>query len=161
MGRSDELGNLAALLRTQRWASLATTNADGQPSASMVAYAVEPDFKGVLLHLSRLAEHTGNLLERPMAALAISEPDPGTGDPQQLARVSLQGPVETVGRESRGFAAARDIYLARLPTAAPLFDFPDFVLFRLRSEKARFVGGFARAHSYGAADLQRLAGNDR
>lgn len=158
MGMSDELAQLGRLVAGQRWAALATVDSNGQPAASMVGYAAEAEFRGVLIHVSRLASHTRNLLERPVASLVISEPDTGGGDPQQLARVALHGGVTVIRRDDAGYGAARDTYLARLPDAARLFDFPDFVLFRLTPEAARYVGGFGRAFTLDPADLARAAG---
>lgn len=57
---------VARLIRSQRWAALATLK-QGAPFASLVAYAPEPDFSGFVLHLSRLAPHTQNLLGDPHA----------------------------------------------------------------------------------------------
>jgi putative heme iron utilization protein len=154
--RDEDLELITRLLRVQRWGALATLEADGAPYASAVAFAAEPEFAGFLLHLSRLAPHTGNLLADPRASLVVSDMDTGTGDPQTLPRVSLMGKVEIINREAAGFAAAKACYLSRLPTAEPLFEFPDFLLFRLVPSEARFVGGFARARRLDAAALRAL-----
>ena len=58
---TEELSVIAALIRSQRVAALGTLR-DDCPFVSMVAYAAEPDFGGLLLHLSRLAAHTRHLL---------------------------------------------------------------------------------------------------
>jgi putative heme iron utilization protein len=147
---------VARLIRRERWASLATLR-EGAPFASLVAYAPEPDLAGFLLHLSRLAPHTQNLLNDPRATLAICEPDTGSGDPHTLARLSLEGVVEVVPPETADYDAARDIYLQRLPETEKLFGFGDFVLFRLVPREARYVGGFARAFSLSAAELRAAA----
>src|SRR4030067_2293498 len=85
-----ERKHLARVIRGQRWAALAT-HGQGGPLASMVAFAPEPDFSGVLMLLSRLSLHTRSLLEHPRASLAISEPDTGAGNPQRLPRGRIQG----------------------------------------------------------------------
>jgi len=157
MGRSDELEGLGRLLRGQRWAALATVGEDGTPLASMVAYCPADDLGSVTLHLSRLAAHTGNLLARPQISLVVTEPDDGRDDPQTLARATLAGEVSAIPRDAADFPALRAGYIARLPESEPLFDFPDFILFRLTVNEARFVGGFARAFTYGPADLARAA----
>lgn len=144
---------LATLIRRQRWAALATLGPDG-PEASHVAYAIEGAFDGVLLHLSQLAAHTKQLLADPRASLAIGEPDDGRADPQTLARVTLSGTVEPLVRETEDYLAAQARYLARLPESAQLFGFGDFRLFRLRPQRARLVGGFARARTFDAGALQ-------
>lgn len=148
--------NLARLIRRQRWAALATVRS-GVPYASMVAYVPEPDFSGFLLHLSRLAPHTRNLLDHPQASLVITEPDTGAGDPQTLQRVSLQVKAEPVPRAAPGYAQARDYYLMRLPDAEQRFGFEDFVLFRLVPELVHYVAGFGRAYTLGVERLCSLA----
>ena len=157
MARDDELAAVAALLRNRRWAALATLEADGAPYASAVAYAFEPDFTAFWLHLSRLAPHTRNLLADPHASLLVSESDSGAGDPQTLPRISLLGCATPLERDDCAYAAARTCYLSRLPNAEPLFGFSDFQLFRFIPDEARFVGGFARARSFGAATLIEAA----
>lgn len=147
---------IGRLVRTQRWAALATVH-KGKPYASMVSYAAEQNFESILLHLSRLAPHTRNLLQNPEAALLIAEPDPGRGDPQTLGRLTIEGEVRPIERETAGYEEAREWYLRRLPDAEGLFEFSDFQLFRLVPTKARYVGGFARAHSLTPAQLREAA----
>ena len=153
---AEELAIIAALIRSQRVAALGTLRAEG-PFASMVAYAAEPDFGGMLLHLSRLAPHTRHLLAQPQAALLIHERDDGRDDPQTLARITLSGAATPVAAESAAYADARACYLERLPASAPLFDFPDFVLFRFVPSEARYIGGFGRAYTLTAEHLRRAA----
>lgn len=157
MGRSTAATAAVDLLLAQRWAALATLGEQGEPLASMVAYVVEPELGGLLLHVSRLAAHTGNLLARPAASLVVGESDPGAGDPQQLARLTLAVRAAVIPRDSDTYARARALYSARLPDAQRLFDFPDFVLFRLALGEARYVGGFARAFTLTVEDLRRAA----
>lgn len=153
MSRNDNLTLLRELMKRHRWAALATTDAHGAPEASMVAYALDPELTQVYLHLSELAAHTRNLQQHPRASLTISDCDEGHSDPQQLLRASLFGRVERLDRQDSAWLTAQDRYLARLPDAAMLFDFGDFHLFRLRIDKARFVGGFGSAHSFSAGEL--------
>lgn len=156
MNDTNHHHRLVQLLRSQRWGALATADASALPMASMVGYVTGGDASVVYLHLSRLAAHTTNLLANPQAALVVSEADDGAGDPQQLARLTLQGQTQVVTRDSAEYGAARERYLQRLPAAARLFDFPDFLLFRLDVASARFVGGFAQARTLGAAALRAL-----
>lgn len=155
----EDRRRLIRLLTEQRWAALATLDDGGLPAVSFVACVPEPGYGGFLIHVSRLAAHTRHLLARPRAALGISEPDPGKDDPQLLARVTLQGRVEEVTRETPAYDEGRRRYLAHLPQAAPLFGFGDFVLLRMSPDTVRFVGGFARAHSLSGEELRRIAGD--
>jgi putative heme iron utilization protein len=152
----EEQRRLVALLRNQRWAALATAR-DNVPLATWVAVAPEDDLGGFLLHMSRLALHTRYLETNPRASLSFTESDRGMGDPQELARVSLQGYVETLGRAAAGYAAARERYLARFPDAAPMFEFTDFALVRFVTENAHYVPGFGRVHRLGPAELHAAA----
>lgn len=148
---------LLRLVEQRRWAALATADSAGVPMASMVGYVMGDSAAVLHLHLSRLAAHTGNLLASGKAALVIGENDDGNGDPQELARVTLQGSTCVVPRDSEEYRHARGRYLARLPAAERLFEFPDFILFRLDVDTARFVGGFAQARSFSAAELRAVA----
>lgn len=147
---------IVQLIRTHRQAALATVDGDGMPFAAMVAYAYEPASGGVLLHLSTLAAHTRHLLANPRAALLIAEQDDGRDDVQTLARITLTGSAQVVALDDPAYAAARACYLERLPAAAMLFGFGDFSLFRLMPERARYVGGFARAYTLTALQLREL-----
>lgn len=153
MDDNSMLNRLLRLLRQRRWAALATSDADGTPMASMAAYVPGDNAGCLYLHLSRLAAHTGNLLANGKAALVISEDDCSDEDPQELARVTLQGQAMVVARDSEEYQQARNDYLQRLPASAQLFDFPDFLLFRLEVHSARFVGGFAQARSFSGDEL--------
>lgn len=124
----------------------------------MVAFALDPDWRGVLLHLSNLAAHTRNLAVSDRASLVISAADDGDGDPQELARLTLSGAVTVVSPAAPGYGSARNAYLGRFPAAEPRFAFADFHLYRLVPERVHFVGGFARSRTLaGALFLARLA----
>lgn len=154
--RAELARRCLALLQGARWGALATLGEEG-PLASMVAYRVAPALDAVYLHLSTLAPHTGNLLARGAASLVVSEPDPGSGDPQTLARASVGGAVTEIPRDDPEYLEARARYLERLPDAEPLFGFGDFRLFRLAIERVHYVGGFARAARWEGPELARLA----
>lgn len=151
---------LIELLCNQRWAALASVR-DGEPLASWVAYTAQPDLDGFILHLSKLALHTRYLLTEPRASLTVSEPDTGVENPQELARVSIQGAVARLDPRGPEYTHAREAYLARLPYAESWFDFADFMLLRLVPEHARYVPGFGRVHRLGPADLRAAARETR
>jgi hypothetical protein len=151
----DQRVALAALLRSQRTAALGTLR-DGAPFVSLVAYAPAPDLSLFWLHLSGLAVHTRALLADPRAGLLIAEADQG-GDPQQLARVSIQAEAAALPKDSPDYPAAKALYLAAFPEAAQNFALGDFDLYRLRPILARYVAGFGQIFNLSAADF-RAAG---
>jgi heme iron utilization protein len=142
----------ATLIRTQRWAALATADAAG-PFASMVAYAIEPCGTALLFHVSQLAQHTRNLLEHSRCSLVISEPDTSEGDPQRLQRVTLTGSVSVLHRKDQDYVETAEAYIERFSDAQMRFELGDFLLFRFMPEDARYVGGFARAARFSWADI--------
>ena len=150
---------LARLVFSNHWAALATVNG-GKPLSSYVAY-VPDGAGGLLVHISRLAKHTTNLLDNPQASLSISEVDMDGGDPQLLARVSLQGNVTVIDRDGEGFKSAQDRYIQALPAAEQLFGFADFLLFRFTIEQVRFVAGFGKSFTLSAETLWRIGAVNR
>lgn len=149
----DEV-RLQRLLQGQRWGCLGTLEG-GHPALSWVACALDGQ-GALLLHLSRLARHTRNLLVDGRVSLALTEPDDGRGDPQTLARITLDGVVEPLAGDNEAYHAARQCYLARLPDAEMLFGFKDFSLFKLTPQTARYVEGFGSSHRLTAEQLQAL-----
>lgn len=142
----------ARLLASSRWAALAVV-AEGAPAAAMTSYAVSPEGAALFLHLSQMALHTRALLVEPRAALVVSAPDTGEGDPQTLPRLSLSGVALALVPGTPEHEAGRAAFVGRFPDAAERFDLADFVLFRFEPAEARWVGGFARALRMTGAQL--------
>ncbi len=132
---------LRRVARAVRKAALATSLAeggDGRPYVSLVTLALDHDLSPILL-LSRLADHTRNLLADGRAALLLDGTD-GLANPQTGPRVTLTGVVA-----EDGDPRLRRRFLARHPGAALYAGFGDFAIWRMTVERAHFVGGFGRA----------------
>jgi heme iron utilization protein len=115
---------LTRLIDTQRVAALSTLR-DGAPFVSLVPFVVVPDATvSFYIHISRLAQHTQDILADPRVALMIAETDGGAGDPQRLARVCIEGMAAEIAPQDPGYAPARSRYLARFPDAAFNFNLP-------------------------------------
>jgi putative heme iron utilization protein len=154
--KEESARDAAALIRRCRVAALATLR-DGAPSASMVPYALTLDPFAVIVLVSELAAHTGEMRADPRVALLISEPE-SDARPHELARVSIQGTAAPLPPDDAHSAAARAAYLARFPDVSGLFDLGDFRLFSIVPATVRVVAGFARAASIAPALLaQSLA----
>lgn len=135
---------LRALLRTQQVASLGTLH-DGQPYVSMVPFAMLPGGRGLVIHVSRLATHTKDMLLSPQVSLLVVAPPKPELPAQALARVTIQGEAAQYAESARGYAEAKAAYLSRFPQSAGMFAFSDFSLFAIMPRSIRFVGGFAQA----------------
>ncbi|MDI3292075.1 DUF2470 domain-containing protein [Polyangium sp. 15x6] len=131
------------LARAARFGSLATMARDpeGFPYASLVALATDAHGRALFL-LSRLAEHTQNLLARPEASVLLLE-SPIVGDKLlEKGRVTLIGACTAVPPEE--VAECRASFLAAHPDAATYADFADFSHYRIEPRSLRYVGGFGR-----------------
>ncbi len=135
---------LRTLLETQRIASLGTIH-QGEPRVSMVPFAVLPGGAGFVIHVSRLAAHTKDMLGDPRVSLLVVAPERPDVAPQAMARVTIQGDAAACSDPKPAHAKAREAYLSRFPESAPMFGFSDFSLFVIRPRELRFVGGFAQA----------------
>ncbi len=152
----DTYREAARLIREERWAALGTLNG-GAPLASMVSYACEADLGAFLMLLSPLALHTRNLLDDPRASLAVSRPDGGEGDPQELARVTVSGSALALVPGTPEWEGAKAVYAARFPGAEVRMSLPDILVFRFVPEEVRYVGGFGRATRMTAAQLREAS----
>jgi len=136
----------AGLLLQARVATLATV-VDGAPYAALVTPAVDAD-GSVLLLLSDLSAHTRHLRANPACALLIAGA-PTDANPQTAPRVSLRATAQL-----EAAPAARARYLHVHPYAEFYSGFADFNFWRLISNHAHFVGGFAAAAELEIAALQ-------
>jgi heme iron utilization protein len=149
----DSANELAALLRRERIAHLATLRA-GAPMASMTLYLPDEKFSAFHVHVSRLAWHTQDMLLDPRVALSIAEADDGRADPFTLMRVTIRGEaVQLSGEDPR----LKGAWLARFPEQAINFELADFSFWRISPRDARFVAGFGRIRNLSAAELSQCS----
>lgn len=137
-----------SMLRTRRWAALATALASdgGRPFCSLVTLACDCDGSPILL-LSSLSDHTRNLDANPLASLLL-EDAARRANPQTGPRLTLLGRI-AADAEPR----LRRRFLARHPGASLYADFSDFRIFRMSVEGGHWVGGFAQARRLDASAL--------
>jgi putative heme iron utilization protein len=147
---------LAQIIRNTRLAALATLR-DEEPRVSLVAYITAEDFSAFYIHVSKLAQHTVDMIKDRRVSLLIAETDDGRADPQTLARVSIRGSAELLQHGEPGYAPIKDKYLERFPESAPLFKLEDFGIWRIKSKGGRFVGGFGKAFNITPETLQKVS----
>lgn len=151
---------LRDLLQGRRTAALATLQ-DGRPAASMIPFAIARSVDGIRLvtHVSRLAAHMRQMLESPDVCLLIMAPE-DAALPQALPRVSIPAVAEFIPPEHPEYASLKAAYLARHPQAADFFQLGDFSIVAFTPLSARFVGGFAQAHSLRPEALAAVLADD-
>jgi heme iron utilization protein len=133
------------LMRAQPTASLATVM-QGAPYSSLVLVAADHDAAPILL-ISRLAEHTKNILADPRVAL-LFDGTAGLEEPLTGPRVTVTGRAEVTAEPRH-----RARFLARHPGAARYVDFADFAFYRVIVERGHLVAGFGRIHWIESAAL--------
>lgn len=125
-----------ALMRAQPTAALGTLM-NGAPYVSLVLVAFDADGSPLLL-LSRLAQHTRNLLADPRVSLLFD----GTGgldEPLTGPRLTVIGKIASCPDPS-----ALHRYLDRHPSARTYAGFSDFNLYKVSIERGHYVAGFGQ-----------------
>jgi len=125
-----------------RYAALGTVARDrgGWPFVTLVAVAFDASARP-LMCLSRLAEHTKNLLACPRASLLVSEAD-ASPTPLAAGRMTLVGECTPMADDEA--QRVRAVFLAVHPDASAYASFADFAWWRMEVAHARWVGGFGR-----------------
>jgi heme iron utilization protein len=152
-----------SLLEGEQTAALATLH-KGEPAVSMVPFALLPQGQGLVIHVSRLATHTADMLAHPSVALLVVAPAEAANSPQARPRVSIQGIADQCVADAPSHEQARHIYLSRFPESEEMFGFADFSLFVISVQSARYIGGFGQATTIMASEFasvmsQRVRGN--
>ena len=149
---------LVELLRAQRIAALATIEPDGSPFVSMVPFAIEPARGCLVLHVSALAQHCGNMEREPRVSLLVMQPEVAGEPVHALPRVTLPGRASTPGRDSHDGLACRAAYLERFPEVEPMTQLGDFRFVAIEILGARQIAGFGAARSVAAEEVKRVLG---
>ncbi len=134
---------LSNLINTQQIVSLGTLD-NGEPVVSMVAYTVADDFSKFYIHISGLAKHTKNIVEKPNVGLLICEAARPGEDPQTLARISISGVARMVLPDSKEFEEIKAGYIDKYRQSEVNFELGDFSMYAIESKSARFVAGFGK-----------------
>lgn len=145
---------LAILLHTQRVAALGTLDAQGRPFVSMVPYAIALEPGVLVIHVSALAAHTGNMERSPTVSALVMRAEVAGEPVHALQRVTLGARAEPLAPDHTLYAACRAAYLHRFPEAEPMTQLPDFRFVALHLQQARQVAGFGAARSVDAQTLQ-------
>ena len=140
--RLSHAEKVRTMLHTINSGTLSTIHHEsGWPYGSIVNFAVEqrPISDGgarIVTFVSRLAEHTANLLRKPEACILIAEVQ-GKGDRLAVARAALL--VEALQVDKTDLA--KTSFLLAHPNASYVH-FDDFLCFELAVKSIRYIGGF-------------------
>ena len=149
---------LRALLWSQRTAALGTLGEDREAVVSRVPFAIDREEQQLVIHVSALAAHTGNLLRHPRASLLVAQAEEAHQPVHALPRVSIDVVAQAHEPHSAMAQHLCAVYLARFPEAEPMTALGDFRFVGLRPLGARQVAGFGAARSLDAAEILRALG---
>jgi putative heme iron utilization protein len=147
---------LRSLLNRQRVAALGTLDESGRVAVSMVPFAIEDRSGSLVIHVSGLAAHTGNLKRTPQASLLVMQAEVADEPVHALPRVTLDGEATILVPDSAPWAAARAAYLARFPDVEYMTQLGDFRFVAIAVSGARQVAGFGAARSLDAEELAQV-----
>ena len=149
---------LRALVHSQRTAALGTLDAEGEVFVSRVPFAIDAANGSLVIHVSGLAAHTGNLIRHPRASLLIAQSETPGEPVHALPRVSIDVMAEACAPDSAPARACCAVYLSRFPDAEPMTQLGDFRFIRLQPLGARQVAGFGAARSVDALTITQALG---
>ncbi len=134
-----------ALMRGRSTAALGTLM-DGAPYVSLVLVAFDADGAPLLL-ISRLAQHTKNLLADPRVSL-LFDGTQGLEDPLTGPRLTVLGAAAPCPDP-----AALKRYIERHPSAETYAGFSDFKLYKVTIARGHSVAGFGQIRWIEPSDL--------
>ena len=155
MGEHSLTRALRELLLSRRTAALGTLDEQGSVFVSMVPFAIDSETPSLVLHVSGLAAHTGNMQRHPRVSLLVCAAEPDDEPVHALPRVTLEALAETLAPDSAAARSARAVYLSRFPEAEMMTTLGDFRFVRLQLLGARQVAGFGAARSLPAEEVRR------
>ena len=145
-------------MHSQRVAALSTISEDGNPCVSMVPYAMEPSLGCLVIHVSGLAAHTGNLQARPNVSLLVMQAGVQGEPVHALPRVTLDGLARTLEAGTPAWEVCRAAYVQRFPKAEFMTQLGDFRFVAIELKGARQVAGFGAARSIDEEEVRRALG---
>ncbi len=120
---------LRGLFARQGLAALATTEADGQPYANLMAFAATEDLMSLMMMTGRSTRKYDNLCSDPRVALLIDDRSHDPSDIHQAMAVTVLGRAREVPKEERGELLA--LYLRKHPHLKEFASSPSIALFEV------------------------------
>lgn len=147
MNRDEEIRRLIGARKT---ATLGTLH-EGAPSVSMAPFAWHAASASFIVHVSRLAAHTNDMLSDSRVSLLICAPETDDLPAQALPRLAIQGLSTPIPATSELHGSCKAVYLTRFPAAKEIFQLSDFQLFGIVAQSVRYIAGFGQAYTLTAA----------
>ncbi len=154
--------NFEVLRNRARSLIMATVGENALPRASYAPFVLDSGF--FYIYLSRLSEHTLELIENPVVSVLLIEDEAAASQIFARKRLTYLCESRTIDRDDAGYDSILTLLTRRFGNVMDLLrSLPDFVLFRLNPRSGRFVSGFGRAYELVGErleDITRLGTKD-
>lgn len=135
---------------------LSTTNQENRPHASYAPFVID-DKRCFYVYVSRLSEHTINLLESPSAAVMLIDDESKSRNIFARRRLMYDCAIEHIERDCTHWNDILEQFAIRFGNLISMLkQLPDFELIKLSPTAGRFVVGFGAAHEVDKSDLFKL-----
>lgn len=114
----------------------------GFPFGSVVPYCLDEQGRPLIL-ISRIAQHTHNLIKDPKCSLLVGERD--ADDVQAVGRLTVLAEASKL-LDSEAIAAAAERYYRYFPESQNYHQAHDFDFWVLEPVRHRYIGGFGAIH---------------
>ena len=142
-----------ALRRELDAVMLSTTSSEGMPDASYAPCVLDGEGRCHVL-ISRLAQHTQNLVSHPLASLMWIEDKVAKRNMFARRRLILHCRAEAIERDSEAWKRILKQMEQQLGNTVELLaGLPDFMLFCFEALEGNYIRGFAQAYPVTGNDL--------
>ena len=143
MTNKERSGKAARSLMMSEYQGILSTfsvEAQGYPFGSVIPYCFDRQGRPVIL-ISRIAQHTKNILANPKVSLIVIEWD--VDDIQANGRVTYLGELKLISTDD---ADTMERYYRFFPDARDYHKTHDFDFYHLEFYRVRFIGGFGKIY---------------
>ncbi|MEM0909677.1 MAG: pyridoxamine 5'-phosphate oxidase family protein [Pseudomonadota bacterium] len=135
---------------------LSTINKKGLPHASYAPFIINGE-RCFYVYVSRLSEHTNNLLNGSSAAIMLIDDESKTKNIYARRRLMYDCDIEHIERNCEHWKSVIALFADRFGNLISMLrELPDFELIKLRPTSGRFVVGFGAAYEVDKSNLFRL-----
>jgi putative heme iron utilization protein len=138
------MNDARTLFLSQSFGVLSTISLDvkGYPFGSVTPYSADDECRPII-YISQIAQHTKNILADPRVSLTVVEESQTSDDVQARGRLTCIADAVPVDTNE---TAVHERYFRYFPSSRQYERTHDFVFFRLRLVRMRFIGGFGQIH---------------
>jgi nitroimidazol reductase NimA-like FMN-containing flavoprotein (pyridoxamine 5'-phosphate oxidase superfamily) len=149
----DMHANISRLLKSQRLAVLSTQN-DGQPYSSLMAYGFTPDLKNLLVATSKATRKHQNIVRDSRVSLLIDNRENSEEDFHAASALTVLGKAEPLGEgEYQDFS---HFYLEKHPYMESFLMTKTTAFFRIRVYQYLLVSRFQNVLEYTVQDESEI-----